>query len=320
MLADEVTAFDVAAYLGVLALEPELFEALPAYHPSLDPDLCLDVFRVGVEPQVRLAEDGFRPQRRGDKHQPAVFGMSFFERELEQREFHFRHGVRVRVLYVVLADRVAAFGAVKHRVASLYQVALVPVLHELPRYELLVIGIARREAAAPVDAQAERRILVHHLGDEEIDYVPGVDEGLHGLLGLLLALCVVPDIAPVEVRLRLVARLYRRRYAENGRAGDVEGQRVEDVEALHAHVADVYVAFRDRAAVADVQAARDVGIRSGEEELALFVINLRLECLRFLPAFLPFVLDFPEIGHKKRPSRPAPVYNYYYLLFEILLK
>ena len=131
---------------------------------------------------------------------------------------------------------------------------------EQPLVPAVVVGLAGRELAAPVDREAERLQLLLHVRD------------------------VV--VGPLRRR-----HAVRHRGVLGGQAERVPAHRLQHVVALHAVVAGEHVADGVVAHVPHVQLAR--GVREHRQAVVLGLVAgfHGAEGLRFVPEFLRFALD-----------------------------
>ena len=215
--------------------EPVRLHELDAFRPALEPGERVEQFlRVLRDAQVVHRDLALLDQRAGA---PAATVDHLLVGE---------HG---------LVDRIPV-----DRAGLAVRDALLEHAQEQPLVPAVVLGVAGRELAAPVEPEAERRHLPLHVGDVVV-----------GPLGRRHA-----------VRHRRVLR---------GQAERVPAHRLQHVVALHAHVARQHVADRVVAHVPHVQAPARVRKHAQAVVLRARRILAHLEAAMLVPVLLGGRLD-----------------------------
>ena len=262
-LVHERGAGDLLEDADLVVLERELLGRLPRDEPDRAVDLGPDVRHVRVDPEVGDAVDGLGPEGRGrheglapaehHEHEPDHLGLIAFEE-------------------IVIADRVVAERAVPDGVGPADHVALLVQPAELPLDELAVVGVHGREPPPPVDREAghphDALVLVREVPDD----LERVHEPLEHVGRDAVEVAVEPDRGGIPVRDPL-------RDPDHGRAGHVEGHRVEDAPPAHPPEPCDHVGNQVRAPVADVHRPRRVRVGDGQVELLCTGLRVRGEGL-----------------------------------------
>jgi hypothetical protein len=260
-LVHEHGAGDLLEDPDLVVLERELLGRLARDEPGLAVDLGPDVRHLRVHPEVGDAVDGLGPEGRG-RHE----GLA----PAEHHEHEPDHLGLVALEKVVVADRVIAERAVPDGVGPADHVALLVQPAELPLDELAVVGVHGREPSPPVDREAGHPHHALVFVREVPDDLERVHEPIEHVGRDAVEVAIEPDRGLVAVRDPF-------RDPDHGRAGHVEGHRVEDAPSAHPPEPGDHVGDQVGAPVTDVHRARRVRVCDGQVELLSAGIGVRGE-------------------------------------------
>ncbi len=280
--ADELGAPHRADLLEPVLLVEHLVEARAAHDPDLVAAHHLDIFHLGVDPEVGLAEDGLRAE--GGRQQGQLAAPELHQRVLGGLGAAAAGDVRLGGV-----DGHRAVGDARGRVVGLLdEQPRVHELAELPLDELAVLGMGGAGEAPPVGQEAEAApVLLHVHLVEELHHGQRVGELGYDVLGAAVAAQVVDHV--------LVARGHALGQADGAVAGGMRADGEEHVVPLHALVPRDIIHVGEPAHVPDVQVASDTGVGEDDHEL-LALVPVRLVDPLGVPAFLPLGLDVGGAG------------------------
>jgi len=256
--------------------------------PSLRSHARDDVRSLGVDPDVRLAEDRLGPHGRG--HEDASVGHGEFEQGEFLRSFAFP------LQAVVVPDGRLVPRAPDDRMLVDPHVATFAELAELPLHEGIVGRVQLRgdEGPPPIDGGPEGlQVLDGGLG-EDLDPVHRVRE--------LRDLCPGDAHLPQDAQLDRLALRDPLRGPQDGQAGAMERLGMEDVVTGHAAVAGLEFRTQEGNAEAEVLEPGHVGIGDVCVPLRPARVGVGLEDPCSAPSLLPFHFNRSEV--QARPPYP----------------
>src|SRR6266581_300114 len=289
ILAEQIGSPDPRFDRDRLPLLREFLRREVIEDPSLVADPRDHVFRVRIDPEVRLPEHGLGPDRRRDQ-EPAVG-----QGELQQRVF--RRRLALALESIVVPDRRLVLRAPDDRVLVDPHVAAVLEAVELPAHERVVRRVERRrdEGTRPVDGRPERFQVVHRRGGEDLDPMHRIRE----FRDLSVGDAHRPEDLPL---LRLFLR-NPLRGSQDREAGAMEPLRVEDVVAQHPPEPRLELGPEERGA--EPQVLVPIHVRVGDRGVPLRPSGVRARDVYVfaLPRGLPLGFDLPQVDRSPAAAK-----------------